>query len=225
MWTSTRKSMLSLTEENYLKAIYHLSDGGSKSVLTNELAEAMNTKAASVTDMVKKLSAKEVISYEKYYGVNVTPKGKNEALMVIRKHRLWETFLVQKLGFSWDEVHEVAEQLEHINSTRLIEKLDEYLGFPKVDPHGDPIPDHKGKLKVQPQIAIDQLPIGYLGKIAAVKDSDSNLLKYLEKIGAKPGTKIKILGKEDYDESMEILIDDNRIFISKEVSQNILVIE
>lgn len=225
MWTSTRKSMLSLTEENYLKAIYHLSDGGSKSVLTNELAEAMNTKAASVTDMVKKLSAKEVISYEKYYGVNVTPKGKNEALMVIRKHRLWETFLVQKLGFSWDEVHEVAEQLEHINSARLIEKLDEFLGFPKVDPHGDPIPDHKGKLKVQPQIAIDQLPIGYQGKIAAVKDSDSNLLKYLDKIGAKPGTKIKILGIEDYDESMEILIDDHRIFISKEVSQNILVIE
>ncbi len=225
MWTSTRKSMLSLTEENYLKAIYHLSDGGSKSVLTNELAEAMNTKAASVTDMVKKLSAKEVISYEKYYGVNVTPKGKNEALMVIRKHRLWETFLVQKLGFSWDEVHEVAEQLEHINSARLIEKLDEFLGFPKVDPHGDPIPDHKGKLKVQPQITIDQLPIGYQGKIAAVKDSDSNLLKYLDKIGAKPGTKIKILGKEEYDESMEILIDDHRIFISKEVSQNILVIE
>ncbi len=222
---STRKSMLSLTEENYLKAIYHLSDGGSKSVLTNELAEAMNTKAASVTDMVKKLSAKEVISYEKYYGVNVTSKGKNEALMVIRKHRLWETFLVQKLGFSWDEVHEVAEQLEHINSTRLIEKLDEFLGFPKVDPHGDPIPDHKGKLKVQPQVAIDQLPIGYQGKIAAVKDSDSNLLKYLDKIGAKPGTKIKILGKEEYDESMEILIDDHRIFISKEVSQNILVIE
>lgn len=217
--------MLSLTEENYLKAIYHLSDGGSKSVLTNELAEAMNTKAASVTDMVKKLSAKEVISYEKYYGVNVTSKGKNEALMVIRKHRLWETFLVQKLGFSWDEVHEVAEQLEHINSARLIEKLDEFLGFPKVDPHGDPIPDHKGKLKVQPQVAIDQLPIGYQGKIAAVKDSDSNLLKYLDKIGAKPGTKIKIIGKEEYDESMEILIDDHRIFISKEVSQNILVIE
>jgi DtxR family transcriptional regulator, Mn-dependent transcriptional regulator len=220
-----RKSMLSLTEENYLKAIYHLSDGGSKSVLTNELAEAMNTKAASVTDMVKKLSAKEVITYEKYYGVNVTSKGKNEALMVIRKHRLWETFLVEKLGFSWDEVHEVAEQLEHINSARLIEKLDEFLGYPKVDPHGDPIPDRQGKLKVQPQVAIDQLPTGYQGKIAAVKDSDSNLLKYLDKIGAKPGTKIKILGKEQYDDSMEILIDDHRIFISKEVSQNILVVE
>ncbi len=217
--------MLSLTEENYLKAIYHLSEGGSKAVLTNELAEAMSTKAASVTDMIKKLSAKSVITYEKYYGVNVTAKGKNDALMVIRKHRLWETFLVEKLGFNWDEVHEVAEQLEHINSNRLIEKLDEFLGFPKVDPHGDPIPDNKGKLKVTPQIAIDQLSIGYHGKIAAVKDSDSNLLKYLDKIGARPGTKIKILGKEDYDESMEVLIDDHRVFISKAVSQNILVIE
>ena len=217
--------MLSLTEENYLKAIYHLSDGGSKSVLTNELAEAMNTKAASATDMIKKLAAKEFISYEKYYGVNVTSKGKSEALMVIRKHRLWETFLVEKLGFTWDEVHEVAEQLEHINSHRLIEKLDEFLGYPKVDPHGDPIPDSKGKIKLQPQITLDQLKAGYHGKIAAVKDSDSNLLKYLDKIGAKPGTKIKILGKEDYDESMAVLINDHRVFISKEVSQNILVSE
>ena len=216
--------MLSLTEENYLKAIYHLSDGGAKAVLTNALAVAMNTKAASVTDMIKKLSAKEVITYEKYYGVNVTPKGKTEALMVIRKHRLWETFLVDKLGFAWDEVHEVAEQLEHIISPRLIEKLDEFLGYPKVDPHGDPIPDHKGKIKIQPQVPVDQLQIGFQGKIAAVKDSDSNLLKYLDKIGARPGVKIKVLGKEEYDESMEILIDDHRVFISKAVSQNILVV-
>ncbi|MBN8653482.1 MAG: metal-dependent transcriptional regulator [Cytophagales bacterium] len=216
--------MLSLTEENYLKAIYHLSDGGSKAVLTNELAEAMSTKAASVTDMIKKLSAKEVITYEKYYGVNITAQGKSEALMVIRKHRLWETFLVDKLGFAWDEVHEVAEQLEHINSPRLIEKLDEFLGYPKVDPHGDPIPDHKGKIKIIPQVPVDQLAIGYQGKIAAVKDSDSNLLKYLDKIGARPGVKIKVLGKEEYDDSMEILIDDHRVFISKAVSQNILVV-
>ncbi|MBX2898766.1 MAG: metal-dependent transcriptional regulator [Cyclobacteriaceae bacterium] len=216
--------MLSLTEENYLKAIYHLSDGGSKAVLTNELAEAMSTKAASVTDMIKKLSAKEVITYEKYYGVNVTTKGKSEALIVIRKHRLWETFLVEKLGFAWDEVHDVAEQLEHINSPRLIEKLDEFLGYPKVDPHGDPIPDNKGKIKLQPQVPVDQLHVGFQGKIAAVKDSDSNLLKYLDKIGAKPGVKIKVLGKEEYDESMEILIEDHRVFISKEVSQNILVV-
>jgi DtxR family Mn-dependent transcriptional regulator len=216
--------MLSLTEENYLKAIYHLSDGGSKAVLTNELAEAMSTKAASVTDMIKKLSAKEVITYEKYYGVNITAQGKSEALIVIRKHRLWETFLVDKLGFAWDEVHEVAEQLEHINSPRLIEKLDEFLGYPKVDPHGDPIPDHKGKIKIIPQVPVDQLAIGYQGKIAAVKDSDSNLLKYLDKIGARPGVKIKVLGKEEYDDSMEILIDDHRVFISKAVSQNILVV-
>lgn len=217
--------MLSLTEENYLKAIYHLSEGGSKSVLTNELAEAMSTKAASVTDMIKKLSAKELINYEKYYGVNITTQGKNQALKVIRKHRLWETFLVEKLGFHWDEVHDVAEQLEHVNSASLIEKLDEFLGFPKTDPHGDPIPDKNGKMKVVAQVALDQLKTGYQGKIVAVKDSDSNLLKFLDKIGAKPGMKIKILGREEYDMSMEVLLDDHRVFISKEVSQNILVTE
>lgn len=216
--------MLSLAEENYLKTIYHLSDGGSKAVLTNELADAMSTKAASVTDMIKKLSAKDVITYEKYYGVNVTSKGKQEALQVIRKHRLWETFLVEKLGFAWDEVHEVAEQLEHINSPRLIDKLDEFLGFPKVDPHGDPIPDNKGKFKMKPRVPVDQLPVGYRGKIEAVKDSDSNLLKYLDKIGAKPGTKLEVLGKEEYDQSMEVLIDNQRVFISKAVSENILVV-
>ncbi|HEY5825965.1 MAG TPA: metal-dependent transcriptional regulator [Cyclobacteriaceae bacterium] len=217
--------MLSLTEENYLKAVYHLSDGGSKAVLTNELAEAMNTKAASVTDMIKKLSAKQLISYEKYYGVNILPKGKTEALLVIRKHRLWETFLVQKLNFTWDEVHEVAEQLEHIHSSRLIDKLDEFLSFPKTDPHGDPIPDNKGRLKIAPQVPLDQQQQGYQGVVIAVKDSDSNLLKYLDKIGAKPGKKLKIVNKEEYDGSIEILIDNTKAFLSREVSKNILVSE
>jgi DtxR family transcriptional regulator, Mn-dependent transcriptional regulator len=217
--------MLSLTEENYLKAIYHLSDGGSKAVLTNELAEAMNTKAASVTDMIKKLSAKQLISYEKYYGVNISPKGKTEALLVIRKHRLWETFLVQKLNFTWDEVHEVAEQLEHIHSPRLIDKLDEFLSFPKTDPHGDPIPDNKGRLKIAPQVPLDQHQQGYQGVIITVNDSDSNLLKYLDKIGAKPGKKLKIVNKEEYDGSLEILIDNTKAFLSREVSKNILVSE
>jgi len=217
--------MLSLTEENYLKAIYHLSDGGGKAVLTNELADAMNTKAASVTDMIKKLSAKQLISYEKYYGVNISPKGKTEALLVIRKHRLWETFLVQKLNFTWDEVHEVAEQLEHIHSPRLIDKLDEFLSFPKTDPHGDPIPDNKGRLKIAPQVPLDQQRLGYQGVIITVKDSDSNLLKYLDKIGAKPGKKLKIVNKEEYDGSLEILIDNTKAFLSREVSKNILVSE
>lgn len=215
--------MLSLTEENYLKAIYHLSEGGSKSVMTNEVAEAMQTKAASVTDMMKKLSAKGLINYEKYYGVTITPKGKLEALQVVRKHRLWETFLVQKLGFLWDEVHEVAEQLEHIQSHRLIDKLDEYLGFPKVDPHGDLIPDQHGKLKSLPQVPLDQLKPGSKGTISSVKDSDPNLLKYLDKIGAKPGKKIEVLSRETYDESIEIILEKKKVFVSKEVSKNILL--
>ena len=186
--------MLTLAEENYLKAIYHLSDGGSRAVLTNELAEAMNTKAASATDMIKRLSGKSLVSYAKYYGVKITAKGKAEALMVVRKHRLWETFLVEKLGFQWDEVHEVAEQLEHIHSRRMIDKLDEFLGFPKIDPHGDMIPDRNGRMKSQPQVGLDQLEKGYKGVIKAVRDSDPELLKYLDKIGARPGMKIKILG-------------------------------
>jgi len=215
--------MISLTEENYLKSIYHLSKAGMESVTTNDLAEAMNTKAASVTDMIKKLSVKEFISYEKYYGVNITAKGKTVALSVIRKHRLWETFLVQKLAFSWDEVHEVAEQLEHIQSKRLIEKLDKYLGFPKVDPHGDPIPDGNGKIKALQQVVLSTLHPGSESLIVAVKDSDSQLLKYLDKIGARPGKKIKVIEREEYDGSMEVSINAQRFFLSKEVSENILV--
>ncbi|NOT73374.1 MAG: metal-dependent transcriptional regulator [Cyclobacteriaceae bacterium] len=215
--------MLSLTEENYLKAVYHLSDGGAKAVMTNELAEAMQTKAASVTDMIKKLSVKELISYERYYGVNITTKGKTQALQIIRRHRLWETFLVEKLGFTWDEVHEVAEQLEHIQSSRLTDKLDEYLGFPKVDPHGDPIPDQQGKIKLLPQIALDQLKTGVKAVICSVKDSDPNLLIYLDKIGAKPGKKIEVVSREPYDESVEIILEKKKMFVSKEVSKNILL--
>ena len=183
----------------------------------------MNTKAASVTDMIKKLSTKEFISYEKYYGVNLTAKGKTVALSVIRKHRLWETFLVEKLAFSWDEVHEVAEQLEHIQSKRLIEKLDEYLGFPKVDPHGDPIPDTNGKIKVPQQVMLATLRPGADSTIVAVRDSDSHLLKYLDKIGARPGKTIKVIEREEYDGSMEVSINNQRFFLSKEVSENILV--
>ncbi len=217
--------MPSFTEENYLKAIYHLSEAGNKPVLTNDLAQAMKTKAASATDMVKKLASKKFISYKKYYGAGLTAKGKTEALIVIRKHRLWETFLVQKLGFAWDEVHEVAEQLEHIQSKRLIEKLDEFLGFPKTDPHGDPIPDDKGKLEHQHAIACNQLKEGKQAVITAVKDSDSSLLKLLDKIGAKPGKKIKVLARETYDESMEAILDGHKVFLSKEVSKNLLVTE
>ncbi len=215
--------MISFTEENYLKAIYHLSQGGQKAVMTNELAEAMQTKAASVTDMVKKLSTKELIQYEKYYGVKITTVGKQRALQIIRKHRLWETFLVEKLGFAWDEVHAVAEQLEHIQSPRLINMLDEFLGFPKADPHGDPIPDQQGRVKPQVLISLDLVEPGKRATITSVKDTDAELLKYLEKIGAKPGKKIQVVGREAYDKSIEVIIEKKKIFLSLEVSKHILM--
>lgn len=217
--------MLSLTEENYLKAIYHLSDGGARSVITNEVAEAMNTKPASVTDMVKKLSAKKLITYEKYYGVTITKQGKTDALAIIRKHRLWETFLVQKLNFDWDQVHEVAEQLEHIHSTLLIEKLDEFLGFPIADPHGHPIPDKNGKIHTGQQIPLCDVSEKKTVTVEAVNVKEStSFLQYLSKIGVYIGAKLSILDKAEFDGSIEIKIDGKKkVFISKEASQNILV--
>jgi DtxR family transcriptional regulator, Mn-dependent transcriptional regulator len=215
--------MLSLTEENYLKAIYHLSQDGAKAVLTNEIAEVMSTKAASVTDMVKRLSGKGLISYEKYYGVEISKEGKSEALMVIRKHRLWETFLVEKLGFNWDEVHDVAEQLEHIQSPLLIEKLDAFLGNPSVDPHGHPIPDRNGRIKEVRQMPLNEVAIGKSGQVCSVRNSTPSFLQYLSKIGVQIGSKIDILSKEEFDGSIEAQIGGKKTFISREVEENILV--
>ena len=216
--------MLSFTEENYLKAIYRLSEGGLKAVLTNEIAESMSTKAASVTDMIKKLSNKNLISYEKYYGAKITRQGKSQALSVIRKHRLWETFLVEKLHFTWDEVHDVAEQLEHIQSPLLIEKLDEFLGYPTADPHGHPIPDKDGKIQQLTLIPLSALVVNKKGVIRSVKDGSPSFLQYLSKIGIYIGAKTVILDKIDFDGSLEVLIDNkNRVFISRDAGQNLLV--
>lgn len=216
--------MISLTEENYLKAIFHLSEAGSKPVLTNDLAAEMNTKAASVTDMIKRLSGKGLISYEKYYGVQVSKLGKTEALKIIRKHRLWETFLVNTLKFSWDEVHDVAEQLEHIQSSLLIEKLDEFLGYPKSDPHGEPIPDKNGKMSGIKQIPLSESTPNKKSTLIAVKDDSPTFLKYLSKIGIKLGSKISIVNKTEFDGSQEILIDGKKkAFISRDAAENILV--
>lgn len=215
--------MLSFTEENYLKAIYHLSDGAAKSVSTNEIAEAMETKPASVTDMIKRLAAKNLITYERYYGVKVTKHGKSEALSIIRKHRLWETFLVEKLGFNWDEVHDVAEQLEHIQSPFLIAKLDEFLGYPTADPHGHPIPDKNGKFHTDDQIPLGEFTGTKSTTVSSVKEGTA-FLKYLSKIGVYIGARITIVEKTEFDGSVEILIDGKKkAFISKEASQNILV--
>ena len=218
--------MLSYTEENYLKAIYRLSDGGVKAVLTNEIAESMSTKAASVTDMIKKLSNKNLISYEKYYGAKITKQGKAQALTVIRKHRLWETFLVDKLHFTWDEVHDVAEQLEHIHSPLLIEKLDEFLGYPTADPHGHPIPDKDGKLQTPRLLPLSESGLNKKLTVTAVKDGSPAFLQYLSKIGIYIGATLVILDKIEFDSSQEILIDGvSRVFISRDAAENLLITE
>jgi len=218
--------LLTTAEENYLKAIYHLSDAGTKSVSTNDVAAEIKTKPASVSDMLRKLGDKEVIEYRKYYGVNITEEGKKRALQTIRKHRLWEVFLVEKLQFAWDEVHEVAEELEHIQSPLLIQRLDSYLNFPKFDPHGDPIPDEYGDVRARPRLALNEMDIDQSGQIVAVKDSSAAFLKYLDKVGAYIGARIKILDKVEFDGSMEILVDQKKtLFISKDVAANILAIQ
>jgi DtxR family Mn-dependent transcriptional regulator len=216
--------MISLTEENYLKAIFHLSEDGSKPVLTNELAAKMHIRAATVTDMLKRLASKNLITYQKYYGVEITKTGKQEALKIVRKHRLWETFLVEKLNFSWDEVHEVAEQLEHIQSTRLIEKLDEFLDFPKSDPHGEPIPDNTGKMLIVSQIPLSQTASKKDSTVLAVKNDSPTFLKYLSKIGVRLGSKISVLNTTEFDGSQEVLIDGKKkAFLSRDAAENLMV--
>lgn len=217
---------LTTAEENYLKAIYHLSDGGKKSVSTNDIAAEINTKAASVSDMLRKLGEKEVIEYRKYYGLQITETGKRYALQTIRKHRLWEVFLVEKLNFAWDEVHEVAEQLEHIQSPLLIQRLDAYLNYPKFDPHGDPIPDEFGDVRSRPRVQLNDMEVDQIGQIVAVKDSSAAFLRYLDKVGAYIGARIKVLDKVEFDGSLEILVDQKKtLFMSKDIASNILVLQ
>jgi len=215
---------LSFAEENYLKAVYHLSDAGLLDVTTNSIAEEMDTKAASVSDMLRRLSEKEMVVYRKYQGVKISEKGKTAALQVIRKHRLWEVFLVEKLKFNWDQVHEIAEQLEHIKSPLLIQRLDDFLGHPKFDPHGDPIPDENGLFKEKSQVPLADVEVSGDGIVVAVKDTNSMFLQHLDRIGIYLGAKTKVTEKVEFDGSMEILVDGkNKLFISKEVAENVLV--
>lgn len=216
--------MLSFTEENYIKAIYKLSLEGDGAVSTNAIAEVMQTKAASVSDMLRRLNEKEIINYVKYRGVTLTDSGKKTALQLVRKHRLWEVFLVDKLKFNWDEVHEVAEELEHITSELMIRRLDEFLGFPKYDPHGDPIPTEDGHMAVKQQVLLAELEPGQAGIVMGVKDSQPLFLQYLDKVGIYLGAKIKVTDKVPYDNSLEINLDNKKqLSVSSEVSKNIFV--
>jgi len=215
--------MFTLSEENYLKAIYHLESDSKNGISTNAIAKSLKTKASSVTDMVKKLSEKEVVLYVKYQGVTLTAFGKKTAANIVRKHRLWEVFLVEKLNFSWDEVHEVAEQLEHIKSAKLINQLDAFLGFPAHDPHGDSIPDKEGNLKTVEKSLLATLSKNESGICIGVDDSSSEFLQFLDKKGITLGKKITILDKEDFDDSLSIEIDGEKLSISKKIANNLYI--
>lgn len=213
----------SFTEENYLKAIFKLS-GGTGEVTTTELAKALNIKSATVTDMLKKLSAKKLIRYERYKGLKMTEKGRIAGIKVIRKHRLWEMFLVQKLRFGWDEVHEIAEQLEHIQSDELVNRLDELLGFPKTDPHGDPIPDKNGVFGENSTTVLAGKKLKTSFIVAGVTDDHPNFLKYLDKVGIGLGDKVSIINIEPYDQMHKVCVNKGpEFFISEHVAKNILV--
>jgi DtxR family Mn-dependent transcriptional regulator len=214
--------MNTLAEENYLKAIYHLSLNA-ENVSTNQIAASLNTKAASVTDMLKKLADKALINYTRYQGVSLTVEGEKIAVNIIRKHRLWEYFLVEKLDFKWDQVHEMAEEMEHISSKELVDRLDKFMGYPKYDPHGDPIPDSNGHFKAHELVPVSGISVNAYGVISGVRDHSAVFLQYLEKQQLTIGKKITVADIIDYDRSMILQIENEKVHISREVANNLLI--
>ena len=214
---------MTLTEENYLKALFHLSlENEEVSVL--DLSKSLNIKMPTVNSMVKKLSAKELISYEKYKPLTLTQGGKKAAGLIIRKHRLVEMFLVEHLGFGWDEVHEIAEQIEHIKSQRFFDRIDQLLDFPKVDPHGSPIPDINGEVAVQNYKKLEECLDNQLATFMSVGSSQDSFLKLIDKLNLKLGDKIKVLEIQDFDKTMRVLVNNNtEQTLSQMVAANILV--
>jgi DtxR family Mn-dependent transcriptional regulator len=213
----------SVTEENYIKAIFHLQQEDD-TVSTNELAAMLHTRPASVTDMLKKLKTKKLLSYERYKGVRLSADGKKLALAIVRKHRLWEYFLFNTLQFGWDEVHEIAEELEHVTSKKLVEKLDAFLGYPRFDPHGDPIPDSHGKMIVRQQLNLTDLPINKPAEVSGVGSQSSELLELLKHRNISMGTKLEVKRRFSFDHSIEIRIKGQLPFIiSQQLAQALFV--
>lgn len=216
--------MHSTSEENYLKAIYTLSEHRTKTVSTKAIADRLETQSSSVTDMVKRLSEKGLVNYQRYQGVELSDAGFDHALKIIRKHRLWETFLVEKLGFGWDEVHDMAEQLEHIQSTELTERLDAFLGHPSHDPHGDPIPNAQGEMETQNPSMLDEMKVGFSLRVVGVRDSSSEFLQYLDGVGIGLGTHLEVLEIVPFDQSMSLRLDGGSAqSVSRLVAQNLYV--
>lgn len=215
---------LSHTEENYLKAIYKLLEQSPKAASTSAVAARMSTSSASVTDMLRKLGDKDLIHYEKYKGARLTEQGRSVATMLIRSHRLWEVFLLEHLQFKWDEVHDVAEQLEHVQSDKLIDELDRFLGFPKFDPHGDPIPDRNGRFTLRQQLGLHELSIGESAILVGVKEHSKMFLNHLDQLRLKIGATITVEQINAYDEMLQIKVDNERSEkVSRKVSEKILV--
>lgn len=218
------RNKLSHSEENYLKAIWKIHESGEENVSTNDIAAEVKTRAASVTDMLKKLADKKLIQYQRYQGVKLTAEGRRVALSIVRKHRLWEVFLVEKLSYGWDEVHEIAEQLEHIYSDNLTDKLDKFLEYPKFDPHGDPIPDRTGKLADASSIALSHLKIGQQGIMTGVSEHSGVFLRYLDEHHLGLGSSILVEYVNEFDQSLRIKADAKKsITISQNAAKSILV--
>ncbi len=215
---------MSQSEENYLKTIFKLSYLSSEAASTNSIASEMSTSPASVSDMLKRLSAKGLINYEKHRGATLSGAGLPYALHLVRKHRLWEVFLVQTLGFRWDEVHDIAEQLEHIHSPELINRLDKFLGHPRFDPHGDPIPDATGNIAQREEIPLHDLSVGSKGIIVAVANHTSSFLQYLDRHQLGVGTVIEVLERFEFDASVKIMTDArSTVVLSEKVAVNLLI--
>ncbi len=213
----------SASEENYIKSIYSL-QGKTEKVNTNSLADHLNTRAASVTDMLKKLKSKKLLEYKKYYGFRLNDSGNKEALRIIRRHRLWEFFLVTKLGINWDKVHAIAEELEHVSSNDLIKRLDNYLGQPKIDPHGDPIPDANGKMPILKQVSLNNLTLKKNGIVSSVSSQTQQMMEMLNHYGIGIGSHIKVLKAFSFDGSLQIKISKQpACIISEQASKNIFV--
>ena len=218
--------MVSQVEENYLKALFHLTNEkeGKTGAGTNELASYLEVKPATANDLLKKLKEKDLVSYEKYGKITLTKTGEQYAVEVVRKHRLWETFLYEQLNFSWDEVHEVAEQLEHIQSKKLIEELERLLGYPEIDPHGDPIPNAKGQIKFIRRKVLAEVPAGAECKLVAVKDSSAPFLQFVVKLGLGLSSKIKVISRQEFDGSIEIEVNKNKSMVSQKFAENLFVV-
>jgi len=213
----------SASKENYLKAIFHLQQEQGL-VTTNALAAALRTRPASVTDMLKKLKEQKLLIYERYKGFKLNNEGRKAAVQVIRKHRLWEYFLVKKLQFGWEEVHEIAEELEHISSRALIDRLEAFLGYPATDPHGDPIPDSQGRLQVRRQVALADWPLNKVVQVSGIASQTTEMLEVLQHNHIRLGTRLEIKKKFPFDDSLEVKVRNRPpVTLSARVAKNVLV--